>query len=247
MRPRIELLRRGEAEMPDPLEIPREERFEDGLLCVGGDLSPERLVNAYGFGIFPWPDYHEVNWDYVDKGTGEGKEFRMLDELIPWYSPMERFVIFPEEIHISRSMRKLLKRPEYHVTFDRCFDRVIESCGAGERSEEGNCWLGPRIQEAFKALHRLGYAHSVEAWKGDELIGGMYGVVVNGNFLGESMFSSAPNGSKFALIGLAEAMKGKGKLIDCQMETPHLKSMGGRYIPYAEFRSYLDSKIEGEI
>ncbi|MBQ0020571.1 MAG: leucyl/phenylalanyl-tRNA--protein transferase [Bacteroidales bacterium] len=209
---------------------------EDGFFAIGGDLSVERLVLAYSNGIFPWYAYRpEDNMFlpkdfYNDDGTPQ----------IRWYCPMQRFVIFPNEIHISHSMRTLLNKEQYVVTMGEAFDRVIHHCGA-LRDAEAGAWLGPHIVEAYTELHKLGLATSVEVWdKKDELVGGLYGVNIGKNFVGESMFSLVPSGSKVALIHLALFMQEFGRcLIDCQLETPHLRSMGGRFISYDEYMGYF--------
>ena len=197
---------------------------EDGLLAVGGDLSVDRLLLAYSYGIFPW--------------------FSFRDWPCPaWYCPQQRFVIFPDEIHISHSMRTLMNKKEYHVTFNRDFDGVIEGCSSVDgRYYANGAWLGEDIKEAYCKLNRLGYATSVEVWnKDEELVGGLYGVIMGECYIGESMFSRKPNTSKLALIHLARFMqKIGGKMIDCQLETPHLKSMGGWIIPYAEYLEILN-------
>lgn len=208
---------------PDPLSIPESERDPNGMFAVGGDLSTERLLEAYSQGIFPWTS------------------FRDSDEL-HWYCPLERFVIFPSEIHISHSMRTLLNKGSFTVTIDSAFEDVIGNCSSLRIDMEG-AWLGPAMIEAYTRLHRLGYAHSVEVWdKENKLVGGLYGVGVGRTFVGESMFSLVPSGSKVALIFLAKWLeKNGGKMIDCQIETPHLKSMGGRHISYKEYLDILYS------
>jgi len=196
---------------------------EDGLLAVGGDLSEERLLLAYSYGIFPWFSFRD--WPYP-----------------AWYCPMQRFVIFPDEIHVSHSMRTLMNKHEYRVTFNRDFDGVIEGCSqVDNRYNQKGAWLGEEMMKAYRYLNRRGYAVSVETWNSaGELAGGLYGVVVGDCFIGESMFSREPNASKLALIDLAKLMQRiGGKMIDCQLETAHLKSMGGRFIPYAEYLEIL--------
>ncbi len=192
----------------------------DGLFAVGGDLSVDRLILAYSNGIFPWYD------------------FRRCKE-IHWYCPMDRFVIFPKEIHISHSMRTLMRKGKYDISIGECFDKVIHHCSE-LRIEERGAWLGKDMIEAFTELHRQGFAQSVEVWEGDRLVGGLYGVTLGRCFFGESMFSLVANGSKIALIGLADIMRENGGvMIDCQFETPHLKSMGGRHITYEEYMKYV--------
>lgn len=189
----------------------------DGLLAVGGDLSVDRLLLAYSNGIFPW--------------------YAFRDGMIQWWCPLDRFVIFPNEIHISHSMRTLIHKGCYEVTFNRAFNDVIRHCG-DLRKEEAGAWLGKEMTEAYTELHRQGFAASVEVWQDGKLAGGLYGVTIGRCFFGESMFSLAPSASKLALIRLAQYFQQNGgALIDCQFETPHLKSMGGRHISY---ETYMD-------
>ena len=200
---------------------------EDGLLAVGGDLSEERLLLAYSYGIFPWFSFRD--WPYP-----------------AWHCPLQRFVIFPNEIHISHSMRTLMNKGTYNLTFNRDFDRVIEGCSQVDgRYYQNGAWLGEEMITAYRHLNRQGHAASVEVWNLEgELAGGLYGVVMGSCFIGESMFSREPSASKLALIYLAKTMQryGGGGLIDCQLETPHLKSMGGRYIPYDDYLAILNPK-----
>ena len=198
---------------------------EDGCLAVGGDLSIDRLLLAYQHGIFPW------------------FSFRDNDEPV-WYCPHERFVIFPNEIHISHSMRTLLNKKKYTFTLNEDFEGVIHNCSKLRYEEEG-AWLGEDIIKAYTELHRQGFAASVEVWEKNDneklLVGGLYGVTIGPAFFGESMFSLVPNASKLALIYLAQVMQAfGGRFIDCQFETPHLKSMGGRYISYEEYMRLLN-------
>ena len=200
---------------------------EEGWLAYGGDLSPERLVLAYSQGIFPWFD------------------FRYYSEP-QWFCPMDRFVIFPDEIHISHSMRTLINKSIYNITVNQAFDNVIESCAA-LRIHEWGAWLGPQMIQAYKQMHRLGHATSVEVWNSkDQLAGGLYGITLKGCFFGESMFSLEPSASKLALIWLAQHMSkhNPGKLIDCQFETPHLLSMGGRHISYDQYMQILNTPTQ---
>ena len=197
---------------------------EDGLLAVGGDLSVDRLLLAYSYGIFPWYSFRD--WPYP-----------------AWYCPMNRFVIFPDEVHISHSMHTLMNKNDYTVTFNRDFDGVIKGCSEVDgRYNMKGAWLGEDIMKAYTEFNRLGYAASVEVWNADgALAGGLYGVAMGKCFIGESMFSREPNTSKLALINLAQFMQRiGGKMIDCQLETPHLKSMGGRFIPYEEYLEILN-------
>lgn len=195
---------------------------ENGLLAVGGRLSPEWLLLAYSNGIFPW--------------------FAFRDAEPRWYCPMDRFVIFPDEIHISHSTRNLINKKIYSSTFNKDFEGVINGCSkVNGRNRLHGAWLGPEMINAYTELHRLGYASSVEIWRGDVLVGGLYGVTIGNSFFGESMFSEEPGASKLALICLAQIMKRcrLSGIIDCQFETPHLKSMGGRHISYAEYMEII--------
>jgi leucyl/phenylalanyl-tRNA--protein transferase len=191
---------------------------EDGLLAVGGDLSAERLVLAYRSGIFPW--------------YSEG-------EPIHWYSPHERFVIFPDEVHISHTMKQLIRSDKYQVTWDKDFAHVITNCAKVKRKGQRGTWITDDMIRAYTELHNRGIAHSVEVWQGDTLAGGLYGVEIGQVFCGESMFSTGPNASKLALIHLCQS--GKYKLIDCQLHNPHLERMGGRYISRSEYTGILKS------
>lgn len=199
---------------------------EDGLLAVGGDLSIDRLLLAYSNGIFPW------------------YSFRDCKEIL-WYCPMQRFVIFPEKIHISHSMRTLIRKDEYEMSLNQDFDGVIASCSKLRYDEEG-AWLGEDMIKAYTELHKQGFAASVEVWdKSGKLVGGLYGVNIGQAFFGESMFSLVPSASKLALIFLAKTMaENGGTLIDCQFETPHLKSMGGEYISYREYMKLIQGNRE---
>ena len=191
---------------------------EDGLVAVGGDLSVDRLLLAYSNGFFPWFSYR--------------------DQKEPlWFCPLQRFVIFPDEIHVSHSMRQLIHKDLYRITVNKDFAGVLQGCATAQnRSTEEGAWLGPDIVKAYTELHRQGFAASIEVWEKDRLVGGLYGVTLGSSFFGESMFSLVPNASKLALIHLARTFEALGgKLIDCQLETPHLRSMGARFIPYEEY------------
>lgn len=205
---------------------------ETGLLAIGGDLSPQRLILAYSNGIFPWYSFSDFD--------------------VPlWYCPLDRFVIFPDEIHISHSMKSLINRNRYKITINQVFDRVIEECGIVDgRNLMDGAWIGPDIIEAYNEMHRLGLAMSVEVWDPDSketegkdrLVGGLYGICLKNAFFGESMFSRVPNASKLALIMLGRlGVEKKWHFIDCQFETSHLKSMGGRHISYEEYMRLLGS------
>ena len=195
---------------------------DDGLVAIGGDLSIDRLLLAYSNGFFPWFSYKD-------------------QEEPLWFCPLERFVIFPTEIHISHSMQQLINKNRYRLTLNLDFDGVIQGCATAQnRNEEDGAWLGPDIIKAYTELHRQGFAASVEVWDEDRLVGGLYGVNLGKSFFGESMFSLVPNASKLALIHLARMFETLGGLlIDCQFETSHLRSMGGRYISYEEYISIL--------
>lgn len=211
-------------ELNDQLVFPAPALGEDnGLLAIGGDLRPERLLLAYSHGIFPW--------------------FAYKQGVIEWWCPMQRFVIFPEEIHISHSMHTLFNKRIYGFTVNKAFEEVIQKCSIGtdNRIEQVGAWLGPEMIKTYTELHRRGYATSIEVWKDGELVGGLYGVTIGNLFCGESMFSLVPNASKIALISLAKILSKQEEkfLIDCQFETPHLRSMGGRYISYEEYMKYL--------
>ena len=191
---------------------------DDGLVAIGGNLSIDRLVLAYSNGFFPWFSYKD-------------------QEEPLWFCPLERFVIFPSEIHISHSMQQLINQQRYRVTMNEDFEGVIQGCATAQnRNQEEGAWLGPDIMKAYTGLHQQGFAASVEVWDGDRLVGGLYGVNLGKSFFGESMFSLVPKASKLALIHLARMLEILGgELIDCQLETPHLRSMGGRFITYEEY------------
>ena len=191
---------------------------EDGLLALGGDLSTERLLLAYKNGIFPW--YSE-------------------DEPICWYSPHERFVILPSEVKISKSILQVMRSQKFSITLNTAFSDVIVSCAKALRKEQDGTWIIPEMQKAYINLHLLGYAHSVEVWQNDELVGGLYGVLIGKVFCGESMFSKVSNTSKLALIWLCQNLD--VQLIDCQLHTEHLESMGAKMISRAEFMGYFGS------
>lgn len=191
-------------------------------MAVGGDLSVDRLLLAYSHGFFPW--------------------YSFRDERGPlWFCPLQRFVIFPKEIHVSHSMQQLLKKRQLVATLNLDFDGVIRGCATAQnRIEEEGAWLGPQIIEAYTELHRQSFAASVEVWENERLVGGLYGVNLGRVFFGESMFSLVPSASKVALIYLARTLERLGgTMIDCQFETPHLKSMGGRYISYEEYMEII--------
>ncbi len=188
---------------------------ENGLLAVGGDLSPERLLKAYSLGIFPW--------------YGE-------NEPILWWSPDPRCVLFPEQVHVSRRLMRVLRQERFQLTSNRAFDQVVAACA----EVRNDTWLIPEMQEAYRRLHELGYAHSVEAWDGTDLVGGMYGVAINGFFFGESMFHRQNDASKVVLVKLARYLaRCDFELIDCQVPNAHLIRMGAKNIPRQKFFELL--------
>ncbi|VTP89817.1 leucyl/phenylalanyl-tRNA--protein transferase [Sphingobacterium daejeonense] len=192
---------------------------EDGLLAVGGDLSIERLLLAYENGIFPW--YNE-------------------DSPILWYAPLERFVLSPAKIRISKSLKQVLRSNKFQVTIDKDFSSVIKNCAVISRKDQDGTWIVSDMQDAYNRLHEAGYAHSVEVWQGEELVGGLYGVQIGKVFCGESMFSKVSNASKIALVHLA---KNFGlSLIDCQIPSEHLTKMGAELIPQEEYLSILHTQ-----
>ena len=198
-------------------------RSPNGLLCAGGDLSPQRIVDAYSRGIFPW--------------YSEG-------DPILWWSPDPRMVLFPDELKVSRSLRKSLARGVYETRFDTAFRDVIEAC-AEPRDGQSGTWIVPAMVEAYVRLHKLGFAHSVESWQDGELVGGLYGMALGKAFFGESMFARAPDASKVALARLVERLRGDGcRVIDCQQATAHLASLGAREIPRKAFAQLVQESIQ---
>jgi leucyl/phenylalanyl-tRNA---protein transferase len=190
----------------------------NGLLAAGGDLSLERLIQAYRLGIFPWYS---------------------AGQPLLWWSPDPRMVLAPPEFRISRSLRKRLRRGDYEIRVDTCFERVMAACAAPRRGEAGT-WITTEMTRAYAALHRSGMAHSVETWMDGELVGGLYGVAVGAMFYGESMFTLATDASKLALAHLTRQLdRWNFGMIDCQMATPHLASLGARTIPRGEFMRKL--------
>jgi leucyl/phenylalanyl-tRNA--protein transferase len=198
-------------------------RDPDGLLAAGGDLSPDRLVSAYRHGCFPW--------------FMEGQQ-------ILWWSPDPRTVLFPEEIHISRSLAKVMRQGRFEVTFDRDFAAVIQGCAAPRDYVDGT-WITGAMQTAYLELHRRGHAHSVEVWEQGQLVGGLYGLAMGQLFFGESMFSRTDNASKVGFATLVERLRAWGfVLIDCQMPTEHLHSFGARAIPRRDFADFLHKHLD---
>ena len=203
---------------------PVERALDDpnGLLAAGGDLSPARLLGAYGRGIFPW--------------YSEG-------EPILWWSPDPRMVLLPEELVVSRSLRKTLRNTSYEIRFDHDFDAVLAACSAPRAGQPGT-WITAEMRAAYNRLHRLGYAHSVETWIDDRLAGGLYGVALGAVFFGESMFARRTDASKLALAALVKKLRSDGfGMIDCQVHTRHLESLGARPVARAEFIRRLGELI----
>lgn len=209
----VYLLNKNKISFPHPTLAEK-----DGLLAVGGDLSVERLLLAYSYGIFPW--------------------FNPEEEIL-WWCPKERFVIFPEEIHVSRSMKKYFKKNNILMTINRDFKETMHHCRELRENKEGT-WISDDMEAAYYALYERGYAISVDVFEDGELAGGFYGVILGKCFFGESMYSLKENGSKTALIAFSRLAAEKGILfIDCQFRTEHLASMGGRYISWEEYDGML--------
>jgi len=194
----------------------------DGLLAMGGDLSVERLLDAYNHGIFPWYD---------------------ASEPILWWSPDPRMVLFPENLKVSKSMRKLLKKEVFQVTYNRDFNGVIENCAVIKRAGQNGTWITQEIKDAYLKLHHMGIVQSVEVWQNSELVGGLYGIYLKEKniFCGESMFAKVSNASKYGFITYVRKLKTEGvSLIDCQIYTEHLNSLGASEIPRKDFLTYLE-------
>ncbi|HVK99941.1 MAG TPA: leucyl/phenylalanyl-tRNA--protein transferase [Dongiaceae bacterium] len=190
----------------------------NGLLAAGGDLSPERLLQAYTLGIFPWFDDEQP---------------------ILWWSPDPRAVLFPDQLHVSRSLHKTLRSGRFRVSADTAFDAVVTACAEPRRNSSGT-WITDRIRDAYGALHRLGHAHSVECWHEDKLVGGIYGIALGSLFFGESMFSRMTDASKVAFVHLVgHLQQSHCPLIDCQIMNPHLATLGATLIPRTHFKTYL--------
>lgn len=209
--------------LTDRLEFPNvEEANSEGLLAVGGDLSTERLILAYQHGIFPWFNN---------------------DSLILWWSPDPRMVLFPDKINISKSMRKVLKSNQFKLTKNTCFQEVLHKCSTVKRLGQEGTWITDDMKRAYIKLHEKGFAKSYEVWQNDKLVGGLYGIDLGHVFCGESMFSVVSNASKFAFIKLAQELEQKQyKLIDCQLYTQHLESLGAVEIPRKEFIKILEQE-----
>lgn len=198
---------------------PASETLPEGILAVGGDLQPERLLLAYKNGIFPW--YSE-------------------DEPIIWWSPDPRMVLFPDDLRVSKSMKQLLRRETFTVTYNTAFEQVIRACALIERPGQDDTWITNEMEGAYIELYKMGHVTSVEVWRGEKLVGGAYGVNLGHVFCGESMFALESNASKFGFIHLVKRLKANGcQIIDCQMHTNHLASLGAYEVPREVFLSYL--------
>jgi leucyl/phenylalanyl-tRNA--protein transferase len=201
---------------------PVEDALEDGLLAMGGDVSVERLVLAYRHGIFPWYD----------------------GDTPLWWSPDPRFVLFPEKLKVSKSMDTLIKKNTFRFTIDTAFAQVIRSCKELQRKGQDGTWITDELENSVNKLHQLGFAHCAEAWMGDELVGGLYGIRMGRLFFGESMFSKVSNASKFAFIQYVRQLKKENVyLVDCQVYTEHLESLGAEMIGRVEFMRALELNI----
>ncbi len=191
----------------------------DGLLALGGDLNPARVLRAYTRGIFPWP---------------------IPGAPLAWFSPDPRMLLHFPNLRVSRSLRKRLRDGDYRVTIDTAFDGVIDACSTMPRAGQQGTWITSDMVAAYRRLHTMGYAHSVECWQGDTLVGGLYGVSVGGMFCGESMFHTATDASKVAFVSLARQLQAWGfHFLDCQLHTPHLESLGAATVPRTEFLEQL--------
>ena len=203
---------------------PVEQASPEGLLAVGGDLRPERLLEAYRHGIFPW---------YDD------------DQPILWWSPDPRTVLFPDNLHVSRSLKRSLRPGLFNVTLDTCFRDVMQHC-AGPRPQypDGGTWITAEMLDAYTRLHELGYAHSVETWQEGQLVGGLYGVALGGAFFAESMFTRVSDASKVALVSLVRQLQAWGfSLMDCQQSSPHVLALGAEAIPRRKFLDHLNAAL----
>ena len=204
---------------PDPRQAE-----DHGLVAIGGDYRPEMLITAYAHGIFPWPT----------EGFAHA-----------WFSPNPRMVLVPEELHVSRSLAKTLRQGRFRVTFDTAFEQVMHGCAAAPRPGQGGTWISEELMAGFAELHELGFAHSVESWRGDRLVGGVYGLALGGVFCGESMFHTERDASKVAFATLVERLRAWGfRMIDCQVHTGHLERLGAREWPRDHFLDELE--LEGQ-
>ena len=210
--------------MIENIGFPDPRQAEDhGLVAIGGDYRPEMLITAYAHGIFPWPT----------EGFAHA-----------WFSPNPRMVLVPEELHVSRSLAKILRRGRFRVTFDTAFEQVMHGCAAAPRPGQGGTWISQELMAGFAELHELGFAHSVESWRGDRLVGGVYGLALGGVFCGESMFHTERDASKVAFVTLVERLHAWGfRMIDCQVHTDHLERLGAREWSRDRFLDELELAI----
>ena len=210
--------------LDEHLVFPPVHLAEDGLLALGGDLRPERLLLGYSKGIFPW---------YADNLP------------ILWHSPDPRMVMMASELVVQRSLRKAIRRAPYSLKMDTAFVRVLEGCASVPRPGQNGTWLIPEMIDAYGTLHELGFAHSIEAWRGDELVGGLYGVSLGAAFFGESMFARAPDASKIAFVACARQLAAWGtELIDCQVHTEHLERFGAYEISRLDYLAALEGVLD---
>lgn len=211
--------------LSDKIEFPNSiEATPEGIIAIGGDLSMPRLLKAYSLGIFAW--------------YNEGAE-------ILWWAPDPRFILYVGDLNISKSMRKVMRSAHFEVTYDMCFEEVIRHCKKDVRKSQDGTWITDAMEDAYISLHKLGYGHSVEVWEGEELVGGLYGVSIGCMFYGESMFTKTTNASKFGFISLVQALDKKGfTIIDCQIYTDHLASLGGVHIGRGEFERLISTQID---
>ena len=210
--------------LDDKLWFPKpDQATEDGLLAIGGDLSSERLLLAYRSGIFPWYN----------------------DDIPLWWHPNPRFVLFPNDLKISKSMKQILKKEEFAFTSNTAFKQVITNCKTVNRKEQDGTWINEEVVDAYTTLHQMGFAHSAECWVNNKLVGGLYGIKIGNIFFGESMFSHTSNASKFAFIKYVQQLINEGiVLIDCQVHTKHLESLGAQMIERNEFMKILAANID---
>jgi leucyl/phenylalanyl-tRNA--protein transferase len=210
----------------DPFFPPADDAESDGLIAIGGDLSAERLLQAYAHGIFPW--------------------FREEDDVF-WYSPDPRMVLFPDHFKIPESLKRIIRSHKFKVTFDTVFEQVIRGCAAAPRPGQEGTWITDEFIEAYIALHKRGFAHSVEVFYREDLVGGLYGISLGAAFFGESMFFKMNNASKVALHALVERCRKNGfSFIDCQVETSHLQSLGASLVDRTDYLSLLQKALKNK-
>jgi len=212
-------------ELNAPIQFPNpESAHKSGILCIGGELSVERLIVAYTHGIFPWP---------IDGWP------------LTWFSPEKRTVVLPSEVHISRSLRQFLQKKPFKVRWNTDFEQVIRRCAEPERRKEGGSWITQEMIDAYIDLHEAGYAHSVECWSGDQMVGGLYGVSIGAMFCGESMFYEISNASKVAFVHLADRLNHWGfHFIDCQVKTMHMEHFGAQEWERKVFLKALERAVD---